>query len=189
MENGHACVRSNNEGFGEEERTWIVSHHEGPLHIQDSKHMGPGWSTQLSPILPLCHKSIHSIPFTLTFTYTPWMRWGGILGIYCAWMCQMGHSADPLCSWDPYEKYVCVYNGSAHLQPVIGGRASDTHLLSLAAAPNEMFAADTSPFPPKQGCIVDFWYEEANCVGFYLVLCKLMFQMHLMFTHLLSNLL
>lgn len=42
MENGHACVRSNNEGFGEEERTWIVSHHEGPLHIQDSKHMGLG---------------------------------------------------------------------------------------------------------------------------------------------------
>jgi len=36
-----------------------------------------------------------------------------------------------------------------------------------------MFAADTLPFPPKQGCIVDLWYEKANCVGFYLVLCKI----------------
>lgn len=141
--------------------------------------------TEVPNCLPSCLSAIKtSIPFLLHFHIYTLDEVKRELGNLLCLNVSNGPQHRSMCSWDPYEKYVCVYNGMAHLQPVTGGRASGTHLLSLAAAPNEMFAADTLPFPPKQGRIVDLWYEKANCVGFYLVLCKLKSQMHLVFTHL-----
>lgn len=58
--------------------TWIAPHHEGPLHIQDSKHMGPYWSILLPPsVFFFCGMDAYSvfrktlIPFTLTNAPSP----------------------------------------------------------------------------------------------------------------------
>lgn len=158
MENGRACVRSNNEGFGEKERT----HHIMKVHYT-SRAANIWGLAEVANCLPSCLSAIKaSILFllhSLSHIHPPWGEKGfGEFTVlkYVKWATAQIH-----CTLETPMKSMYVYiNGQPICSLSLGG-GNQARIFFRSQLLQMKWLQLT-----HHHCTSVFWYEETNCFFF-----------------------